>query len=122
MASSDPRPRARASTVASLMNAAAGGGTAKEKEEDEGVWQDRDVRFDTKTSSLQLRPGEVQIDAMNSVEDTKGNNGEKGSLAVTNLRMVWICARSSRINLSIGVRSPGASRGLCTCVPGEHSL
>lgn len=36
------------------------------------------------------------------MEDTKGNNGEKGSLAITNLRLVWICHRNSRINLSIG--------------------
>ena len=31
-----------------------------------------------------------------------GNNGEKGSLAITNLRLVWICHRNSRINLSVG--------------------
>ena len=44
----------------------------------------------------------MQIDAINSVEDTKGNNGEKGSLAITNLRLIWVCARNGRINLSIG--------------------
>lgn len=43
-----------------------------------------------------------QIDAMTSVEDTKGNNGEKGTLAITNLRLIWICQKQSRINLSVG--------------------
>lgn len=29
-------------------------------------------------SLLKPRPGEEEIDSMNSIEDTKGNNGEKG--------------------------------------------
>ena len=29
-----------------------------------------------------------------SVEDTKGNNGERGELCVTNLRIVWSAHRS----------------------------
>lgn len=70
--------------------------------EEDGVWQDREIRFDTSLAQLAIRPGEFQIDSINSVEDTKGNNGEKGSLAITNLRLVWICHRNSRINLSIG--------------------
>jgi len=78
-------------------------GVGKKKPDDnEGVWQDRDIRFDTALSQLAIRPGESQIDSINSVEDTKGNNGEKGSLAITNLRLIWICHRNSRINLSIG--------------------
>lgn len=74
----------------------------KNKNDDEGVWQDREIRFDTVVASLDTRPGEVQIDSINSVEDTKGNNGEKGSLSITNLRLIWICHRNPRINLSIG--------------------
>jgi hypothetical protein len=35
------------------------------------------------------RRGEFQIDSMNGVEDTKGNNGERGELRITNLRVVW---------------------------------
>lgn len=70
--------------------------------EEDGVWQDRDIRFDTQPGLLELRAGEAQIDSINSVEDTKGNNGEKGSLSITNLRLIWICHRNSRINLSIG--------------------
>ena len=79
-----------------------GGLTGKKTEDNEGVWQDRDIGFDTALSPLAIRPGEFQIDSINSVEDTKGNNGEKGSLAITNLRLIWICHRNSRINLSIG--------------------
>ena len=48
------------------------------------VWQDREIRFDTPTAHLQNRKGEAVIDSINSVEDTKGNNGERGSLGVTN--------------------------------------
>ena len=70
--------------------------------EEDGIWQDREIRFDTQPTQLDLRSGEVQIDSINSVEDTKGNNGEKGSLSITNLRLIWICHRNSRINLSIG--------------------
>ena len=66
------------------------------------MWQDRDIRFDSPLAQLAIHAGEFQIDSINSVEDTKGNNGEKGSLAITNLRLVWICHRNSRLNLSIG--------------------
>ena len=50
--------------------------------------------------SLENRKGEFQIDSMNSVEDTKGNNGERGELMITNLRMVWYSSRSRKTNLS----------------------
>ena len=72
------------------------------KKEEDSIWHDRDIRFDTHPSHLNMRSGEVQIDSINSVEDTKGNNGEKGSLSITNLRLIWVCHRNSRINLSIG--------------------
>jgi len=90
-------------SVSGLVSAVVGGGRGdKTKHDDEGVWQDRDIRFDTSLAQLAIRAGEFQIDSINSVEDTKGNNGEKGSLAITNLRLIWICHRNSRINLSIG--------------------
>ena len=76
--------------------------SGKSKNSDDGVWQDRDIRFDTQLSQLEMHSGELQIDSINSVEDTKGNNGDKGSLSITNLRLIWICHRNSRINLSIG--------------------
>lgn len=44
----------------------------------EEVWQDREVRFDSPPGQMHCRKGEVAIDSINSVEDTKGNNGEKG--------------------------------------------
>ena len=43
---------------------------------------------------------------MNSVEDTKGNNGERGELVITNLRMVWYSARSRKTNLSAQRSAP----------------
>lgn len=42
---------------------------------DEELWQDREIRFDSHPSTLDLRSGEIEIDQINSVEDTKGNNG-----------------------------------------------
>ncbi|CAN0410169.1 unnamed protein product [Ascophyllum nodosum] len=69
---------------------------------DDVVWQDREVRFDSLPGQLRCQKGEVTIDSINSVEDTKGNNGEKGSLVVTNLRVLWIAHKLKRVNLSIG--------------------
>lgn len=68
----------------------------------EEVWQDREIKFDQQPSALKLRRGEFQIDSINSVEDTKGNNGERGFLVVSNLRLIWTSAKSQRTNLSIG--------------------
>lgn len=73
------------------------------KSDDDLVWQDREIRFDVPFALLKPRRGEVEIDAINSVEDTKGNNGEKGALAVTNLRLIWCAHRDPRTNLSIGL-------------------
>ena len=69
-------------------------------EVDAGVWQDREIRFDVPFALLKPRRGEVEIDSINSVEDTKGNNGEKGQLAVTNLRLIWCSHKDPRTNLS----------------------
>jgi len=66
------------------------------------IWQDREIRFDVPVAALDMRRGEFLVDSMNSVEDTKGNNGERGELCVTNLRIVWSAHRSRRTNLSIG--------------------
>lgn len=46
------------------------------------MWQDREVRFDCLSTALQCRKGEVVIDSINSVEDTKGNNGERGACVI----------------------------------------
>ena len=66
------------------------------------VWQDREIRFDMKPAMLNNRKGEEIIDSINSVEDTKGNNGARGSLLVTNLRIIWVCHANPKVNLSIG--------------------
>jgi Bardet-Biedl syndrome 5 protein len=64
------------------------------------IWQDREIFFDCKPSQLNDRPGEKVIDSINSVEDTKGNNGERGALIITNLRIKWISHTNTKINLS----------------------
>eukprot|EP00998_Keelungia_sp_KM082_P005655 NODE_1962_length_1172_cov_70.622967_g1945_i0.p1 GENE.NODE_1962_length_1172_cov_70.622967_g1945_i0~~NODE_1962_length_1172_cov_70.622967_g1945_i0.p1 ORF type:complete len:346 (+),score=68.16 NODE_1962_length_1172_cov_70.622967_g1945_i0:99-1136(+) len=66
------------------------------------IWQDREIRFDIPPADIDLRRGEFEIDSLDSIEDTKGNNGEKGSLVITNLRMIWCSMKNVRINLSIG--------------------
>jgi hypothetical protein len=68
--------------------------------EESYVWQDREIRFDVPFGQLKPRKGEFEIDNINSIEDTKGNNGEKGALAVTNLRIIWCCHKDPRTNLS----------------------
>lgn len=67
------------------------------------LWQDREIRFDADPKLLRMRAGENAIDTLASVEDTKGNNGERGSLLVTNLRIIWQSHRAARTNLSIGM-------------------
>lgn len=47
------------------------------------VWQDKELRFDSVPGMMECRKGEVVIDSINSVEDTKGNNGERGDLTLT---------------------------------------
>ncbi|KAL5006236.1 hypothetical protein ScPMuIL_015042 [Solemya velum] len=68
----------------------------------DGLWEDRDVRFDVSLHHMKMRPGEKLIDRMDAVEDTKGNNGERGRLIVTNLRIIWHSLEHPRVNLSIG--------------------
>lgn len=65
-------------------------------------WQDRELKFDATAQEFKLRPGEVLIDTLDQVEDTKGNNGEVGMLQVTNLRLLWFKHDDASINLSVG--------------------
>jgi len=67
------------------------------------IWQDRDIRFDSRAVDLELRKGEVAIETLTEVEDTKGNTGDRGMLVSTNLRFMWISAKKKRTNLSIGL-------------------
>lgn len=72
---------------------------------------------------MKTRPGEVMIDCLDSIEDTKGNNGDRGTftvkhdinksflfvtnviyifvgrLLVTNLRIIWHSLALPRVNL-----------------------
>ncbi|XP_063421921.1 Bardet-Biedl syndrome 5 protein homolog isoform X3 [Mytilus trossulus] len=66
------------------------------------LWEDRDVRFDVNPSQMKMRAGEKLIDSLNAVEDTKGNNGDRGRLIVTNLRIIWHSMALPKVNLSIG--------------------
>lgn len=68
----------------------------------DSIWEDKEVRFDVPLSQLKLRAGEKLIDRLDAVEDTKGNDGVRGRLVVTNLRVMWHSLTSARINLSIG--------------------
>ncbi|ELU15448.1 hypothetical protein CAPTEDRAFT_176376 [Capitella teleta] len=68
----------------------------------DSLWEDRDVRFDISIQQMQMRPGEKLVDRLDSIEDTKGNNGERGRLIVTNLRLIWHSQAMPRVNLSIG--------------------
>ena len=69
------------------------------------VWQDKEMLFDVHRSALILRCGEANIDSINSVEDTKGNSGQRGSLTISNLRVLWASHKSRRTNLSIGLNT-----------------
>ena len=61
--------------------------------------QDREIKFDCTASQLSLRRGEVLLDSLANVEDTKGNNGEHGKLQVTSLRLTWESHKNPRTNL-----------------------
>lgn len=69
------------------------------------VWQDREVRFDSDYKELKLRPGEVEMESLENVEDVKSSNMESGRLVVTNLRLTWCYYKNSRVNLSVGWNS-----------------
>lgn len=66
------------------------------------MWQDNEVRFDISHFNMQLRSGELTVDKLDMIEDTKGNAGDLGKLIVTNLRILWHSLSFPRINLSIG--------------------
>lgn len=48
---------------------------------------------------MRLIPGEKVIDKLDNIEDTKGNNGDRGRLIITNIRILWHSISSPRINL-----------------------
>ena len=48
---------------------------------------------------MKMRPGEVLIDRLDSIEDTKGNSGDRGRMLVTNLRIIWHSLTMQRVSL-----------------------
>jgi len=68
----------------------------------DSFWQDRDVRFDISVQQLKHRSGEKTLDCLESVEDTKGNSGDRGRIMITNLRIIWQSQTTAKVNLSIG--------------------
>ncbi|EFO86825.1 CRE-BBS-5 protein [Caenorhabditis remanei] len=68
----------------------------------EDIWQDREIRFDVDHKLLRMAKGEFAVAKVEHVEDTKGNNGDKGIMKVTNLRLIWYAMNMPRINISIG--------------------
>ena len=51
---------------------------------------------------MALRKGEIMVDSIGDVEDTKGNNGDRGKLAMSNLRLIWFSDITAKTNLTIG--------------------
>lgn len=49
---------------------------------------------------MHVRAGELIIDRLDMIEDTKGNAGDQGRLVVSNLRIMWQSLTLPRINLS----------------------
>ncbi|KAK8738625.1 hypothetical protein OTU49_003978, partial [Cherax quadricarinatus] len=43
------------------------------------------------------------IDKLESIEDTKGNSGDRGRLIITNLRLLWHSLSLPRVSLSVGL-------------------
>jgi len=66
------------------------------------VWQDVELHVDLSKSALALRRGERLVDSLNSVEDSKGNAGDRGCLSVTTLRLTWVSHANPLRNLSVG--------------------
>ncbi|KPP68433.1 Bardet-Biedl syndrome 5 protein-like, partial [Scleropages formosus] len=60
---------------------------------------DMEIDFLCNHRQMKMRPGEVLIDCLDPIEDTKGNNGDRGRLMVTNLRIVWYSLALPRVNL-----------------------
>ncbi len=72
------------------------------QQENDFVWQDREIQFDCAVPSLKLHAGEYEIEALDRCEDTKGSSNEYGRLTVTNLRIMWVYAADKTVNLSVG--------------------
>ena len=68
-------------------------------------WRDKSLCFDLRSHELELNRGEQLIGCFYPIEDAKGNSSEFGVMKLTNMRLIWICLRKRRVNLSIGWRT-----------------
>uniref|UniRef100_A0A672MTU5 BBSome complex member BBS5 PH domain-containing protein n=1 Tax=Sinocyclocheilus grahami TaxID=75366 RepID=A0A672MTU5_SINGR len=76
------------------------------------IFPHRDVDFMFHLRQMKARPGEALIDCLDSIEDTKGNNGDRVVIIVTSflslyrnisyLRIIWHSLALPRVNLSVG--------------------
>ena len=53
----------------------------------------------TSNRQMRMRSGEMLIDKLDSIEDTKENAGDRGRLLVTNLRVIWHSQSMPRVSL-----------------------
>ncbi|XP_022662257.1 Bardet-Biedl syndrome 5 protein homolog isoform X2 [Varroa destructor] len=55
-------------------------------------------------SLFELAFGSVEqlLDKLESVEDTKGNPGERGKIFISNMRLIWQSHTKPRVNLTVG--------------------
>ena len=55
--------------------------------------------FSLSKRQMRMRSGEMLIDKLDSIEDTKGNAGDRGRLLITNLRVIWHSQSMPRVSL-----------------------
>ncbi|KAJ3414759.1 Bardet-Biedl syndrome 5 protein [Chytridiales sp. JEL 0842] len=71
---------------------------------DSGLWQDREIRFDSPPKLLEPTKSETLHPlSLSSVSDSKSNPPTIGTLYLTSLRLLFISSKSNRVNLSIGL-------------------
>ncbi|KAI1721256.1 bardet-Biedl syndrome 5 protein [Ditylenchus destructor] len=63
----------------------------------DGIWQDRDVLFDLDTRLLRLSNGEFIVERIENVEDTKGNNGDRGVIGYNTITGITTKIAKSKI-------------------------
>lgn len=60
---------------------------------------------------MKMRAGEHMIDKLDSIEDTKGNSGDRGRLLITNLRLLWHSQTMPRVSLCACPSPPSPCSG-----------
>eukprot|EP00767_Chilomastix_cuspidata_P002078 gnl/Chilomastix_cuspidata/220.p1 GENE.gnl/Chilomastix_cuspidata/220~~gnl/Chilomastix_cuspidata/220.p1 ORF type:complete len:351 (-),score=155.42 gnl/Chilomastix_cuspidata/220:798-1850(-) len=65
-------------------------------------WRDKEVTFNLKADQLKLGKGEILVDKLKNVEDSRSSKKLVGTFLITNLRAVWM---HSTTNISIGFKS-----------------